>query len=148
MVDRDMRVIATSRGKTALLCLGSVAFVAMGAWLVKQAPSEKAIIAGWAALGFFSLTGVMGTFQLVWPSRLVLDSNGLTFHWLLATFRRQWSDVRKIEVLKIKSTKVVNVVAKSGGKDLALGGAWPVSADELASLIEGYLARFGWGDRR
>ncbi|WP_156402427.1 STM3941 family protein [Caulobacter sp. Root1472] len=143
MVDSDTRVVATSRGKTALMCLGSVAFVAIGAWLVREPPSEKAMIAGWAACGCFSLTGLLGTFQLVWPPRLVLDSDGLTFHWLLATFHRKWTDIREIVVFKIKSTKMINIVANPGGKDLALGGGWTVSADELASLIEGYLARFG-----
>jgi hypothetical protein len=146
MIDSDTRVIAASRGKTALMCLGSIAFVAIGGWLVKEHSSEKAMIAGWAALGFFSLAGVMWTLQLVWPSRLILDGDGLAFHYLFATFRRRWVDVRQIDVVQIKSTRIVKLVAKPGGKDLDLGGAWPMSADELVSLIEGYLVRLGRAD--
>lgn len=41
MAYTDTRVIAASRGKTVLMCLGSMAFVAIGAWLVKEHPSAK-----------------------------------------------------------------------------------------------------------
>jgi hypothetical protein len=143
MTDGDMRVIAASRGKMALMCLGSIAFVAIGGWLVKENASERGVIAGWAGVGFFSLAGVLGTLQLIWPSRLVLDDNGLAFHYLFAIFRRRWVDIRQIDIVQIKSTKILKLVAKPGGRDLDLGGAWPVSADELVSLIEGYLHRFG-----
>jgi hypothetical protein len=143
MADSDTYVIVASPWKTAVMCLGSIAFVALGGWLVEEHPSEKAVIAGWATLVFFALTGVMWTIQLVWPSRLVLDRNGLAYHYLFATFRRRWVDVDRIDVEQVRSTRIVKLTAKPGGRDLALGGAWPMSADDLVLLIEGYLARFG-----
>lgn len=143
MTDSNTRVIAASRGKTALMCLGSIGLVVIGVWLVKEHSSEKAMIAGWAALGLFPLVGGMWTLQLVWPSRLVLDGDGIAFHYLFATFYRRWADIRQIDVLQIRSARIVKLVAKPGGSDLELGGAWPVSTEELVSLIEDYLARFG-----
>ena len=144
MADGDTRVIVASRWKTLLLCLGAVAFVAIGVWLVKEhSDSMKAVIAEWAGMVFFGAAGVLGAVQVIWPSRLVLDGDGLAFHYLFATFRRRWINVGRIDVVQIKSTRIVKLIAKAGGKDLALGGAWPVSVDELVSLLENYLGRFG-----
>jgi len=125
------------------MCLGSIAFCVIGGWLVNDHPSERAVIVGWAALAFSSLAGVMWAFQLIWPSRLLLDGDGLAFHYLFATFRRRWINVARIEVVQIRSTRFVKLIAKDGGKDLLLGGAWPVSASELFSLMESYLTRYG-----
>lgn len=101
------------------------------------------MIVGWAELLFFGFAGVMWAIQLVWPSKLVLDPNGLAFHYLFMSFHRRWVEVGQIDVVRIRSTKFVKLIAMPGGKDLTLGGAWPVSAGELVLLIEGYLARFG-----
>lgn len=143
MPDSDMRIIAASRGKTAMMCLGSIALVALGVWLINDHDSDKTALVGWAALVLFSLFGALGALQLVWPSRLVLTSEGLAFHYLSTTFRRQWVDIRHAEVVQIKSLRFVKLVTKPGIGDLDLGGAWPMPADELLSVIEGYLARFG-----
>lgn len=146
MADSDTRVIVASRGKMALMCLGTIALAAMGGALISEPSSGDAVIAGCAALGLSGLFGVLWTLQLVWPSRLVLDRDGLVFHYLFATFRRRWIDVGQIDVVAIESTRFVKLVAKSGGRNLDLGGAWPLSPDELFALMEEYLVRFGQAD--
>jgi hypothetical protein len=143
MTGNAMRVITASRRTTALMCLASIAFAATGAWLANEHSDPKAMVAGWAILGSCSLVGVLCTLQLAWPSRIVLDGDGLAFHYLFGTFRRRWGDIRQIDILEIRSMRLVKLVANPGNSDLELGGAWPVSADELSSIIKDYLVRFG-----
>jgi len=76
---------------------------------------------------------------------LVLDGDGLAFRYLSATFSRRWVDVRRIDAVQFETTKIVKLVAKRGGRDLSLGGAWPISADELVSIIEEFRARVDQG---
>ena len=139
----DTRVITTSRAKTLLLCLGAIAFSGLGAWLMENASTQTRLVVGWAALVLFGFAGVLAALQLVWPSRLVLDGEGVAFHYLFATYRRRWIDIDRIDVVQIRATRIVTLIAKPGGKDLALGGAWSVSVDELVALIQTYLGRTG-----
>lgn len=139
--DGNTRVISASRRKTALMCLGLIVLAVIGGWLVKEHPSEKAAIAGWMALGLFPLIGGLGALQLIWPARLVLDVDGIAFHYFFATFRRRWVDVRKVELVQIRSARIVTLVGKPGIGNLELGGFWPMSAEQLVSTIEHYLTR-------
>lgn len=143
MATGDTRVITASRGKLVLLCLGAIAFSALGGWLVYENASAREVFWGWAVLVFFGFAGMVSLAQLVWPSRLVFDANGIVFQYLLMTYRRRWADMARIDVVQIRSTRIVKLIAKPGGKDLALGGVWSVSTDELTSLVQSYLERFG-----
>ena len=82
--------------------------------------------------------------QLVWPSQLRLDGQGLAFRYLFWTRRRRWRDIALIDVEQIMSARTVKLVGRPGVvRDLALNGAWSLSSDQLASVLEGYLARSG-----
>jgi hypothetical protein len=147
VIEGDTRVIVASRDKILLRFVASVTLSAVGGFLVSShlgLTGLKGLLASWGALVFFGLMAVLWGLQLFWPARLVLDRGGVTFHNLIRTSHRRWVDIGRIEVRQIRSARIVKLKARPGyGSDLALGGAWPLSADELVSLLGGYVVRYG-----
>jgi hypothetical protein len=147
LADSDVQTITEDRGKMAPMVLGSIAFCAVGGWLISAQLGEAADYAGWLVLVFSGVVGLGWAAQLVSPAQVRLDRQGLAMRYFFGTYRRRWSDIARIEVVQIKSRRIVKLFGKPGvASNLALGGAWPMSLDELVSLLEDYLARFGRTD--
>lgn len=93
----------TSLRKLLLFVLASLAFVAFGAWMVRN-PGEdevKAILAGWLTIVFSGLVAIVSLAQLVLPKpRLTVDSFGIT--WTQRSDQTiPWTSIEEVNILTV-----------------------------------------------
>ena len=139
-MDPSAQVITSSRARPILLLGLALVMWAASAWLLAQ-PEHAA--AGRLGVVVFGLITLLALLSLVWGPRLVLDAQGLQFRALLPVPRRcAWSDIERIDLQRFGATRFVKIVMHPGrGSDLALGGSWPMSADQLAALLDSWRTR-------
>ncbi len=110
--------IYSSKKKSLLLLLGSIAFVALGVWLLLEADN----LTGWRAKNpiftrgigitsiiFFGFGIFVGVKRLIKSEiALIIDSKGLNVNpkKSLTEFLK-WSDIKGFEEIKIQSTRIV-----------------------------------------
>lgn len=101
-----------SRTKTALGLVGSLAFVALGAWIVGDdgAASWK----GWAAIVFFGGCAVVYLLNLVRPVSVRLDATGFTVDGVFKSTFTSWEDVESFYLYKLRRTRLVAWKARPG----------------------------------
>ena len=140
-----VQVIASSRARPMLLLGLALLMWGASAWLLTQ---PNAAAAGRLGVVVFGLITLLAGLSLIWGPRLVPDAQGLQFRSLLPVPRRcAWGDIARIEVQRFGGTRFVKIVMKPGrGSVLALGGSWPMPADQLAALLEDWRARHGGSD--
>jgi hypothetical protein len=116
--------IYTSRRKSILMLLGSIAFVALGIWLVVEADNLTSWRArnpiftrgiGIASILFFGLGIFVGIKRLIKSEiALIITSEGLNVNPKKSmTEFIKWSDVEGFEEIKIQSTRIVIIGVKN-----------------------------------
>lgn len=87
------KIIESARWKLALGLAGSLAFVAVGVWLIDKAQADDRMMP-WLCILFFGFCAAAFALQLLRPQRLVLDADGFQVEGGLKTGRKvAWSDV-------------------------------------------------------
>lgn len=116
--------IYSSKKKSWLLLIGSIAFVAIGFWLLIEADNSTGwrarnpILArgiGIASILFFGLGIFVGIKRLIKSKiALIIDSNGLNVNPKESlTEYIKWSDINGFEEIKIQSTRIVIIRVKN-----------------------------------
>jgi hypothetical protein len=138
----DVEVVTSSRVRPMLLLGLALLMWAASAWLLVQ---PNGVAAGRLGVVVFGLIALFALLGLVWAPQLVLDAQGLEFRSLLPIPRRcAWGDISQIEAQRFGATRFVKIVMKPGrGSVLALGGSWPMGADQLAARLDGWRTRHG-----
>ena len=100
-------VFPASRLKAALLFLGSIAFVALSIWLIRNGHP----IVGWAGAGFFGL-GVPVSILMLRPNTMYLrlTPEGFEMHSPLRTTFIRWSEVERFELRSISGAPAIAIV--------------------------------------
>jgi hypothetical protein len=116
--------IYSSKKKSLLLLIGSIAFVVLGFWLLLEADN----LTGWrarnpiftrgigiASILFFGLGVFIGIKRLIKSEiALIIDSKGLNVNPKKSlTEYINWSDINGFEEIKIQSTKIVIIRIKN-----------------------------------
>jgi hypothetical protein len=144
--------ITSSRRKLVLLLAAALLFVATATLLPTHRNDVWRLFAG----SFFGLAAVVFVALLIRPHRLTLDSHGVTVsgglvprEWSIA-----WADVDHFEPMG--GTDMVGFTYRNGAGgasplrkvnrkisnvDGAIPGSWPMSAAQMAALLEDYRTR-------
>ena len=142
--------ISASRWKTSIYLAGSLAFVAIAAWLLQQ-PRDGA----WKlqlGLIFFGACSVAFVWMLIRPQRLLLDDEGftLTGGFLRAPTRIRWAEVEEFFVHRlprggemigytfVPGESARSMLAKLNrrlGADACLPKGWPVPAERMVDEL-------------
>lgn len=135
-------VIASSRAQPMLLLLLALVMWGASAGLLAKPDSAPAGRLGVIVFGLVTLVAVLA---VVWRPTLLLDAQGLQFRSLLPVpSRRAWGDIERIELQRFGATRFIKIVMKPGrGSELTLSGSWPMTADELAALLDGWRSGHG-----
>lgn len=116
--------IYSNKKKSLLLLIGSIAFVAIGIWLLLEADNLTVWRArnpiftrgiGIASIIFFGLGIFVGIKRLIKSEiALIIDSKGLNINpkKSLTEFIK-WSDIKGFEEIKIQSTKIIIIGVKN-----------------------------------
>lgn len=91
--------------KAALLFLGSIAFVALGAWIRAKTPWV-----GWACILFFGL-GIPASLVMAISNKayLRLDAQGLEIGSPVKTIRIGWAEIDGFEMVSLKGAKMIAI---------------------------------------
>lgn len=144
--------IIASRGKTACMLLGSLAFVAMGLFV----PDREGNYLIWGAV-FFAACSTVLVVLLIRPQRLSLDQEGLTLSGglLRSPTRIAWRDVSGFFVVPIRpggssligfnyspgaanKPKGAAFSRRLAGADGALSGVWSGSNTAVVDKLNAY----------
>ncbi|WP_258053335.1 STM3941 family protein [Streptomyces sp. Ru72] len=110
--DRAATTYPSSLRRTSLTAFGSLAFVALGVWLLIDHATLKGVLAGAAAVLFFGLCACVAIGRLLRRRpELVLTGEGLT-HVMLGSIR--WTEIAEVTVREIRvrstSQRVIELV--------------------------------------
>ena len=109
-------VARTSRRRTALLILGSIAFVALGAWMAglmgpipvsRRLGPEMTVFWGWTCIVFFGLCAASGA-KIWWQNaeQLRIGEAGITYlRWSDQII--PWSEVNDVSEWNYKGTRTI-----------------------------------------
>ncbi|WP_406853021.1 hypothetical protein WEU32_04430 [Brevundimonas sp. BH3] len=146
--------IKSSRGKSVLLLVSSLAFLSISVAM----PSETAVESfnSWFAVAFSGLCSVVFAFLLIRPHRLLLAPSGFTVTGGFVRSPKQvlWHDVNPFFVFRLgRAGKVIGYNFAPGSKDTtlirmnrfvgaegALPQGWPGSPDRMVERINAYRA--------
>jgi len=139
-------ILYPKRAKWILMILGSLAFVAIGVFIMDGDDGFMR----WLVVGFFGLAAVVGIVNLLpTASFLKLDQTGFTFSSLFRKHSVAWKDVLGFGIMSVARNKMVTFeTGKSGGMahlnrtiggaDSALPDTYGMKPDELIELMERY----------
>jgi hypothetical protein len=148
--------IKSSRGKTTLLLLISLVFVAVSAVIPSESDAER--YKSWLGGGFFGLCSVVFTFLLIRPQRLLLAPTGFTVAGGLVRSPKQvlWRDVTPFFVYRLarggstigfnfvpgarKNSTLIRVNRLVGAEG-ALPKGWPESPERMVERLNAYRAQ-------
>lgn len=109
-------VACVSKGRTALLLLGTIAIVGVGIWFVisstdfapHQDPTFVATL-GWAAI-FFSGSCGAAIFTTLFRTAPVIEIDGHGFRWRDSSVAPiPWSAVKRMEIMRVPGTRFVTI---------------------------------------
>ena len=107
----------TSRGKLVAAALGSIAFVAIGGWLVRRAPRDgiEAALAGLAAAVFFGACGLYALWRLVRPRpALVINHRGIVDNAsALSVGFLGWDEIAELYEYRYQNQVMLGIVPKN-----------------------------------
>jgi hypothetical protein len=146
-------VFPASPRKAILVLLGSIGFVAIGAWLIEQNP-----LIGWACVVFFSL-GIPASIGMMLPGKICLKLNaqGFVMHSPANSKRINWSDVERFHLGAIDGAKLIAIVYTSayadqlalrqlassvGGMEGAIPNIYTASQDEILRTLNEWHSRY------
>ncbi len=129
----DEKRIELSKVKVLLLTLGSLAFVALGAWLISldsaaiAAQSHRSPLyvhgIGLASIIFFGLTGI-SSFKKLFDTRpgLVLNSSGIVDNSsAVAAGFVPWAEISGAEAIQIRRQRILAIKLKDPQKYIERG---------------------------
>jgi hypothetical protein len=98
-------VFQAGRKKAARILFISIAFVAIGVWLIQDSP-----ILGWLCIGFFGL-GIPASIFMMRPNStyLRLDSEGLAIVSMSRSSKIKWSEVQSFRLGTLHGTKMIAI---------------------------------------
>ena len=165
IVDVQPFVARTAPGRMLLLIVGSLAFVAIGLWLVGAfgpPPQPGRTWAGWLGVVVFGLCAISGIFLLLGPrEQVVIDDRGI-FYPRRSPDILPWSEIDTISVTAVRRQRFLSVKLRDphlfppstllghvgslnrvlGFGDVAIGTAGTDrSFDELLAAIERHSGR-------
>jgi len=151
---QDSLHFSASKKKAAFLLLGSLAFVAFGAWLRVQEP-----VIGWACMIFFGL-GIPVALIMAFSKRiyLLLDPEGFEMGSPVKTFRIAWTEVDGFEMVSLNGTKMIAIhynetyqaqralrgaVRAVSGLEGAIANSYTAPLPTVLQHLQSWHARFG-----
>jgi len=155
MVARDELLIPASRKKAFVLLLGSLAFVAVGVFILKQNPWVA-----WLTMGFFGL-GIPVSLLMLVSDRvyLKLTPEGLETSSLFNQKRLvRWHDVAGFRMGLVQNARMIEIVYRPGyteqaalrkvasamaGMEGAIANSYVLPLDRLLERLNEWHARHG-----
>jgi len=145
-------VLVPSRRKWLLVLGGSLAFVAIGLWVMHDVPTW-----GWLAVGFFGIAALVAAIMLLpGAGDLRLDSDGFEMTSLFRRYRSRWTEVSEFEVVRLppslrkmvvfddartKDSALAEVNSSLAGRTGGLPDNYSLSYEELAAIMNEWRAR-------
>ena len=118
----------TSRGKLIAAALGSIAFVALGGWLLRRAPHDGIVapLAGLAAAVFFGACGLYALWRLVRPRHaLVINRRGIVDNAsALSIGFLGWDDIAEMYEYRYQNQVMLGIVPRDLEAVLGKLPAW------------------------
>ena len=137
----DARVVLRgSRARWAGLLAASAVFVLGGILVLAFASGGR--VAGVAVIVFFGACSAVAAYQLIVGTQLVLAPDGFTVRSLGRTVTRRWKDVEEFDVFRPSAFMSMVGVTYAGGFKSALPDTFGMKANELASLMNEWRARY------
>lgn len=149
----EPRIITGSRGKTLLYLFASLVFVFASVFLIRDSASDETGL--WWGIAFFGLCALVFAWALVRPQTLMLDGNGFAVGgaFVRSPHHIPWQDVQGFYVYSLprggkmigynfepgaRKDSALRSVARRLGAEAALPKGWPLSAEEMAELLNDY----------
>ena len=134
--------------------LGSVAFVVIGAAVVRDHP-----LLGWLVMVFSALTGVVVTLALSSGKAILrLDPEGVEVVGLLTRSRYRWKEIERPNIGKMRNVRVIAIIFNCQGAravqrrsasvalfgmDASVSDIYSVSLEELCDVMNKWWSRYG-----
>jgi hypothetical protein len=157
-LDNPPVLIFSSRWKSLLVLAGCLAFVAMGAFMLKSMNSDDPQRrVAYLCIGFFGLGSPLMAWRFLFPDSLLLAPEGIVWRSALRTMRWTWQEVGNFQVCRITRsgtvgfdfspsyTKQIRLRATNKslfGVEGSFTGGWEIGPDELARLLNAARARW------
>ena len=126
--DEQELVLHPNRGKIVLFLLGSLVFVAIGLWMVRDGDWR-----GWLGLGFFGLCAAVFVVQLVpGSSYLKITENDLVFCSLYRVTNVPWASIAEFGTYSLQPGQ------SFVGFNLKPGAKAPIGGRKLSKALAGY----------
>jgi hypothetical protein len=139
-------IVRQSRGKVALACLGSLAFVVLGVYFIGHAQQVATIryppafveVTGWLVTVLFGLTLVLWFAALIKPATVSLGPEGLRITSALQTYVRPWSALSNFRIWRYRVSKSVRFddAIKSSSWLVKLGAGPGGGGRSLPNLLD------------
>lgn len=143
-----------SKKKAIFLLLGSLIFVALGAWIRAEQP-----LVGWSCMIFFGL-GIPVSLFIAFSKKmyLLLDAQGFEMGSPFKTVRTAWTEVAGFEIASLSGTKIIAIhynesyqaqralrvaVRAVSGVEGAIANSYTVPLPTLLQHLREWHARFG-----
>ncbi len=130
----DQQIIQTSKTKTLLLVVGSIGFVALGAWFLSLDPTEIEskccfnnsfflYAVGIASVGFFGLCAIAAIWRLFSSKPgLIVNSKGIELFAIGPSTFIPWPDVSGFSKVEVQGQKLLVVHLHNPQKYMETGG--------------------------
>lgn len=153
-------VLQVQRHKMVVAIAGSIAFVALGLWILQRPEvSMKGLIGGVASVLVFGIFALIGVFKLFRPDRMELSPAGLRYiGYTGKATDLPWTEISGFRLWRYRSTTTVvfDVAERAraqvrgrqlnrfvAGADVGLPSGWPLGAQDLMKLLSEAKARWG-----
>lgn len=159
----EEKIIELSKTKIMLGVFGSLAFVALGIWLIPRNP-----FIGWLGVLFFAFAGIG------WAKKLFSKKPGLVFNSIGIVINRNnfsiglipWSDITGFSIFEVRGSKMLVVLLNEPEKYIEVGSSirrnlnkinyqmsgspiaiasstLKISFDELMEIAQNFYDRYG-----
>lgn len=116
----EEKIIELSKTKILLGTFGSLAFVALGIWLIPRNP-----FIGWSGILFFGFAGI------AWAKKLFSKKPGLIFNNIGLVINRNnfpiglipWSDITGFSIFEVRGSKMLVILLKEPEKYIEVGSS-------------------------
>jgi hypothetical protein len=116
----EEKIIELSKTKIMLGIFGSLAFVALGIWLIPRDP-----FIGWLSILFFGFTGIRLVIEVFnKKAGLIFNSMGIVIN--RSNFQAglvPWNDIAGFSIFEVKGTKMLVILLKEPEKYIEMGNS-------------------------